>query len=199
MREKCFALATHNDHKLSEFRAMLAKRGMEVSSMKELGFFDEIEENGDSFEENALIKARALCKLSGRAAIADDSGLEVEALGGAPGIYSARYGGDAAKNDKERTALLLENMRAVEDGKRAARFVSCIALVFPDGREYVVEGEVKGSITRDVCGENGFGYDPVFYVPEYSKTMGEMPAELKNEISHRACAFKKFCTLLEEI
>ena len=211
-----FILTSHNKNKLREMDAILQELGIEVSALPEGA--PEPVEDGDTFEENALIKARAACALTGLPALADDSGLCVDALNGAPGVYSARYGSAeyfeyAEKhglsvgleplpphaNDKERTLRLLRNLAAVPDGKRQARFVSAIACVWPDGRELTVRGECEGEIARRLAGENGFGYDPVFLVPDYGCTFGELPAEVKNQISHRARALQKLKEKLNEI
>jgi len=191
-----FVAATGNAGKLREFRAILGAMGFEVISAEEAGFFDDVEETGTTFRENALIKARAVCVATGIAALADDSGLEVSALGGAPGVYSARYGGDQCKTDADRVILLLKNMAEKTD--RAARFVSYIACVFPDGRELVADGECAGEIAREPRGYGGFGYDPVFFLPEFGKTMAEVSPETKNKISHRGVALENFSALLEK-
>ena len=176
--------------KLSELSQILSATGAEVISQRDAGLELEADETGTSFEENALIKARAACDALGEPAIADDSGLVVDALGGEPGVYSARYGGDKCKNDMERTALLLKNM----EGKtqRSARFVSCIACVFPNGDIIEARGECEGVISLAPRGAGGFGYDPVFEFPESGKTMSEISAEEKNAVSHRGAALRNF-------
>jgi XTP/dITP diphosphohydrolase len=178
-----FIAATNNKGKLRELEYLLSKLGCELLSLEKADFSGEIEENGKTFEENALIKAETVMKSTGLAAIADDSGIEVDALGGAPGIHSARFAGPGMHVVK-----LLDVLRDVPEGKRGARFVSAIACAFPDGDRIVVRGECKGEILFEARGTGGFGYDPVFYVPEYGQTFAEMPAELKNRISHRAHA-----------
>ena len=206
-----FILASHNAKKLRELREILDTLGIAVSALPSGA--PEPEENGDSFEENALIKARAACILTGKPALADDSGLCVDALDGAPGVYSARYGAaaycarfadgfpvlppDAA--DADRTQRLLRAMEAVPEEKRQARFVSVVACVFPDGREFTVRGVCEGEIARQVQGDGGFGYDPVFFIPEYGKTFGELPPENKNRISHRGHALQGCFAKLQEI
>ncbi|MBQ8140482.1 MAG: RdgB/HAM1 family non-canonical purine NTP pyrophosphatase [Clostridia bacterium] len=188
-------LASRNKHKISELQTLLGKyiEGIEILSLDDAGIYGEIEENGNSFSENALIKAKAAA-VSGYIGIGDDSGLEVTALGGAPGIYSARYAGghgdDAANNE-----LLLKNLVGVSD--RSARFVCALACVFPDGRESLcVLGEAKGEIISEYRGAGGFGYDPLFYFPPLEKTFGELTAEEKNKVSHRSDAIKKLAEAL---
>lgn len=183
--------ATNNKGKLAELRDILSKLGLEVVSLQEIGFVGEVEECGKTFEENALLKAEAVMNATGLATVADDSGLEVDALGGAPGIYSARYA-----EPGRRKAKLLEELRNVPEEKRTARFVSAIACVFPDGRRIVVRGVCEGKILFECRGTGGFGYDTLFYVPEYGRTFAEMPMELKNRISHRARALQR---LAEEL
>jgi len=181
-----FVLASNNPKKLKEMREILSELGIEVISQGEAGVNIEVEETGRTFEENALLKAAAVMEATGLPAIADDSGLMVDALGGAPGIYSARYGGDECRTDAERIEYLLRNMGDTDE--RGASFVSTIACVFPDGRRIITRGECTGLILREPRGSGGFGYDPVFYLPEYNMTMAEMSPEQKNKISHRAKA-----------
>ena len=181
-----FVLASNNPKKLKEMREILSELGIEVISQGEAGVNIEVEETGRTFEENALLKAAAVMEATGLPAIADDSGLMVDALGGAPGIYSARYGGDECRTDAERIEYLLQNMGDTDE--RGASFVSTIACVFPDGRRIITRGECTGLILREPRGSGGFGYDPVFYLPEYNMTMAEMSPEQKNKISHRAKA-----------
>ena len=189
-----FVLASNNPGKLREMREILSELGVEVLSQREAGISVEPEETGTTFAENALIKARAAMEASGLAAIADDSGIVVEALGGAPGVYSARYGGCAT--DEERTRLLLKNMENEEH--RAAKFVSDIAVVFPNGDELVTAGECAGELTREPRGENGFGYDPIFYMPCFGRTLAEVTAEEKNGVSHRGRALRAMKEKLTE-
>lgn len=186
--------ATGNAGKLRELRRILEAQGHEVVSQKELGITIEPDETGTTFEENALIKARAACAASGLPAMADDSGICVDALNGAPGIHSARY---CPGTDRERTEFLLKNMEAVPDGQRQGRFVSVIACVYPDGTEFTVRGECEGVILREIRGEGGFGYDPVFFSPDDGCTFAEMPQARKNEISHRARALAAMKAALE--
>lgn len=185
-----FILASNNKNKLRELKTMLSSMGADIISQSEAGLSLDAEETGETFEENALIKATAACEALGEPAIADDSGLVVEALGDAPGLYSARYGGESVRSDAERTALLLRNMEGVED--RAAKFVSCIACVFPNGDVITSRGECHGLISLEPRGENGFGFDPVFLVPETGKTLAELTPDEKNAVSHRGNALRDF-------
>lgn len=189
-----YILASNNKGKLREMKAILAETGAEVVSQSEAGANFEAEETGETFEENALIKARAACEALHEPAIADDSGLCVDALGGAPGVYSARYGG--CKTDPERVALLLKNLGGEKN--RSARFVSCIACVFPNGDVLTARGECPGTITTVPRGDGGFGYDPVFELPGTGKTMSELTEEEKNAVSHRGRALKQFQEKLRE-
>lgn len=185
-------LASNNAHKLEELRAILTTLGMEVVSQKEMGITIEPNENGTTFEENSYIKARTIMDCCGLPTIADDSGLMVDALNGAPGIYSARFGGEKYRTDRERLEYLLERMQDVPDERRTAKFVSVITLLTPEGKKIVARGECPGVILHAPKGENGFGYDPVFYVPEEACTFAQLPAERKNRISHRARALAAF-------
>lgn len=189
-----YVIATNNAHKLREIRAILENDSRAFLSMEEAHIHTDPEETGATFEENALIKARAACAASGLPAMADDSGICVDALGGAPGIHSARY---CPGTDRERTEFLLKNMEAVPDGQRQGRFVSVIACVYPDGTEFTVRGECEGVILREIRGEGGFGYDPVFFSPGDGCTFAEMPQARKNEISHRARALAAMKAALE--
>ncbi len=182
-----YVIATNNAHKLSEIREILENDRRRFLSMKEAGIATDPEENGLTFEENALIKARAACQASGMPALADDSGLEVDALGGAPGIRSARY---CAGSDQDRVDFLLKNLEGVPAEKRGAQFVSAIACVYPDGTEVALRGICRGVILTENHGQGGFGYDPVFFVPEEGQTFASMPQERKNAISHRANSLK---------
>lgn len=180
-----YVIATNNAHKLQEIRDILENDRRRFLSMKEAGIATDPEENGTTFEENALIKARAACKASGMPALADDSGLEVDALNGEPGIYSARY---CVGSDEDRVDFLLKKMENVPDEQRGAQFVSAIACVYPDGTEFAIRGICRGEILRECHGEGGFGYDPVFFVRSEGETFSSMPQERKNQISHRANA-----------
>ena len=188
--------ATGNKDKMKEIRMILSDLDVEILSMKEAGISVDIEENGTTFEENALIKARAICKLAGEMVLADDSGLEIDYLNKEPGIYSARYmGEDTSYHIKNKS--LIDRLEGVPDEKRTARFVCAIAAVFPDGKELVVRGTVEGIIGYEEKGENGFGYDPIFYLPERGCTTAELPPEEKNSISHRGNALRLMKDLLE--
>lgn len=189
--------ATRNRGKLEEIAQLLAGLPYEVISMTEAGVTGDIAENGDTFEENALIKAREVRRMTGEAVMADDSGLEVDHLGGAPGIHSARYAGEKA-TDEDRIRKLLTELSGVPADRRTARFICAIALILPDGREIVVKGTCEGFITTEPAGKGGFGYDPVFYVPEFGMTFAQMDEELKNSISHRGNALRKILDILSE-
>ena len=190
-------LASKNPHKLTELSAILSQHGFEIALESEYGLDIDVDETGTTFEENSLLKAEAVMKASGLPVLADDSGLMVDALNGAPGVYSARYGHKSS--DGERTAFLLENMKDVPDDKRTAKFVCVITCLWPDGRKIGARGECPGVITREVHGENGFGYDPVFYLPELGMTYAELPSEQKNAISHRARALQDFCRKYQQM
>ena len=188
-------LASHNKKKMAEMRAILGELGVEVLSQSDVGVDMEPEETGTTFEENSRIKAVAIMEATGLPAIADDSGLVVEALDGAPGVYSARYGGEGL-DDTGRWQLLLKNMEGKEN--RACKFVSVICCAFPDGTELMARGEVHGVVAHGPKGEGGFGYDPVFWLPERGKSMAELTAEEKNQISHRGNALRVFKKELEK-
>lgn len=191
--------ATNNRHKLSEIRDILKDKGIEVKSMADAGLFVEIEENGETFIENALIKAREVLRLTGEAAIADDSGLEVEALNGQPGVRSARYSGETGLDkDKKNNEKLKKAMENIPEERRGARFCSAIAAVFPDGKEITALGYIYGRIGYTEKGEHGFGYDPLFIIEGCGKTMAELNPSEKNSISHRANALKEFVKRLEQ-
>ena len=194
-------LASRNQKKIKEMETILATHfpGVRILSLDDVGFEGDIEENGTTYEENALIKARTAVEAGKHRypAIADDSGLSVDALDGAPGVYSARYAGghgdDAANN-----ALLLKNLSHLPVSERTARFVCCIALVYPDGREMTVRGETEGLIINEARGNGGFGYDPYFYYQPFGKTFAELSAEEKNAISHRGKAIAKVAEVLKD-
>lgn len=181
--------ATSNPGKMSEIREIMQDLGVEILSMKEAGIEADIVEDGKTFEENALIKARTIRDLAGCLVLADDSGLEVDALNGEPGIYSARYMGEDTSYDLK-NANIIERLFGMEDEGRSARFVCVIAAAFPDGTEETRQGTIEGRIAYEPAGENGFGYDPIFYVPEYGCTTAQLSAEQKNEISHRGKALR---------
>jgi XTP/dITP diphosphohydrolase len=178
-------LATRNRGKIKEFTALLGRVFEKIMSLRDLDLVPNIIEDGNTFRENALKKARSISELTQKPTLADDSGLEVEALCGRPGVFSSRYAGEDA-GDKENIKKLLQELNGVSD--RRARFVCILALVFPGGREIIVEGTCDGIIIDEPRGEGGFGYDPVFFVPEMKKTMAELTPEEKNLISHRARA-----------
>lgn len=194
MRRLIFA--TGNEHKMVEIREILGELPVEILSMKDVGIKADIVENGNTFEENALIKAKEVCKLAGEMVLADDSGLEIAYLNGEPGIYSARYmGEDTSYRIKNQN--LIDRLEGVPDEKRTARFVCAIAAAFPDGRSFVVRGTIEGIIGYEERGTNGFGYDPIFYLPERGVSTAEIPPEEKNSISHRGNALRKMKELLE--
>ena len=191
-------LASKNKHKLVEIRQITDLFDMELVLQSELGIDIDVEENGTTFEENSYIKAEAVMKASGLPALADDSGICVDALGGEPGIYSARYGFDDTLDDRGRLELLLKNTEHVPDGQRQAKFVAVITLVTPDGEVIQARGEIHGELLRAPAGEHGFGYDPIFYYPPMGKSTAEMAPEEKNQVSHRANALKVFYEKLKE-
>ena len=187
---KRIIFATGNEDKMKEIRQIMEDLGIEVLSMKEAGVTLEVEENGTTFEENALIKAKALCEKTGEITLADDSGLEVDYLNKEPGIYSARYlGRDTPYSEKN--AYIIDQLRDARGDERSARFVCAAAAAFPDGRTEVVRGIMEGQIAYRPAGENGFGYDPIFYLPDYGCTSAEISPEEKNRISHRGKALRK--------
>ena len=184
-----FVLATHNPGKLREMGEILKDFGIEVVSPKDLGITVDVEETGATFAENAMLKAKAICQAAGLPAIADDSGLCVDALNGAPGVYSARYGGEGL-DDKGRYLLLLSSLRGAPT--RAAHFACAVACAFPNGDTLTAEGRCDGSIAYAPLGEGGFGYDPVFLLPGIGKTFGQLSQEEKSAVSHRGRALKDF-------
>ncbi len=186
-------LATHNKHKTKEFKRILETLGCDIDilTLDEIGFSGEIVEDGNTFEENAMIKAKTAANL-GYIGIADDSGLCVDALGGAPGIYSARYAGDIC-DDKANNDKLLHELRDVPDEKRSAQFVCAIACAFPSGENnFTVKADTEGFITHEESGDNGFGYDPLFYCEKFGKTFASLTPDEKNSLSHRGRAIKLF-------
>ena len=196
-------LASRNQKKIAELRQLLSELILDtqVLSLDDVGTVDDIEENGTTFEENALIKARVAAG-SGYIGVADDSGLAVDALGGEPGVYSARY---AAKchfagdhDDEGNNQCLLYNLRDVPDDRRGGAYVCAIACVFPDGREFVVRGEARGILLREYHGSGGFGYDPLFFFPQFGKTFAQVSAEEKHTVSHRGKAMREFAKKLKE-
>ena len=188
--ERKIIFATGNENKMKEIRMILSDLGMPILSMKEAGICVDVVEDGTTFEENALIKATEIAKnVQNCIVLADDSGLEIDYLNKEPGIYSARYAGENTSYDIKNN-LLLSRLEGVPDEKRTARFVCAIAAAFPDGTTEVVRGTIEGRIGYEIAGENGFGYDPIFYVPEYGCTTAEMNPEQKNELSHRGKALR---------
>lgn len=194
---KRIVFATGNAHKMKEIRMILADLGMEICSMKEVGIDIDIVEDGTTFEENAMIKAEAIAEcLPNDIVMADDSGLEIDYLNKEPGIYSARYMGEDTSYDIKNQALL-DRLDGVPDERRTARFVCALAAVFPDGSKEVVRGTVEGRIGYEIAGAHGFGYDPIFYLPEYGCTAAELAPEKKNEMSHRGNALRMMRRLME--
>ena len=186
---KKIIFATGNQDKMKEIREILADMDVEVVSMKEAGIHADIVEDGSTFEENAIIKAKTICEMTGEITLADDSGLEIDYLNKEPGIYSARYMGEDTSY-RIKNANLIERLNGVPDEKRTARFVCAVAAAFPDGSVKTVRGTMEGLIGYEEKGENGFGYDPIFYLPEYGCTSAELSMEEKNKISHRGKALR---------
>lgn len=189
--------ATSNAGKMKEIREILKDLDVEILSMKEAGINADIVENGKTFEENALIKARAIRDLADCIVLADDSGLEVDALNKEPGIYSARYMGEDTSYDLK-NANIIGRLSGLTGSERSARFVCVIAAAFPDGTEETRRATIEGQIAAAPAGENGFGYDPIFYVPEYKCTTAQLAAEQKNEISHRGKALRAMKEVLRQ-
>ena len=195
--EQKIVFATGNEGKMREVRLILQDLGFPVLSMKETGVSLDIEENGTTFAENAMIKAREVWEKTGGIVLADDSGLVVDYLGGEPGVYSARYLGEDTSYEIKNQAII-DRLADAKEEERTARFVSAIAAVLPDGSELVTEGTVEGLIAHEPAGNGGFGYDPIFYLPEYGVTSAEIPIEKKNEISHRGKALEAMKIKLRE-
>lgn len=191
-------LASKNPHKLLEISKITEKFDIELVMESDLGVDIDVEETGTTFEENSFLKANAVMQATGLPALADDSGIAVDALNGEPGVYSARYGFDDTLDDWGRIQLLLKNTEHVPDGQRQAQFVCVITLVTPQGQVIQARGEVHGELLRAPAGEGGFGYDPIFYYPPYGKSLAEVSAEEKNQVSHRANALKAFYEKLKE-
>lgn len=189
-------IATHNPGKVKEFKEILEPRGYDVKSLAEIGFTEEIEETGHTFEENAILKAEAVVKAVNKMVIADDSGLSIDNLGGRPGVYSARYAGEQ-KDDQANIEKVLSELKGIEKEQRTARFRCALAVSIPGEETKTVEGHVEGYIAEEPRGEYGFGYDPIFIVKDKDKTMAELTSDEKNKISHRADALKKLSKLLE--
>lgn len=195
--ERKIIFATGNQDKMKEIQMILEDLGIVVSSMKEAGIDVDIVEDGTTFEENAMIKAEAIAKLTDAIVLADDSGLEIDYLNKEPGIYSARYAGTDTSYEIKNN-LLLQRLEGVPDEKRTARFVCAIAAVFQDGSKETVRGTIEGRIGYEIAGEHGFGYDPIFYLPEYGCTTAELDPEKKNELSHRGKALRLMREIIEQ-
>ena len=191
-------LASKNKHKLVEISKITEKFGIELILQSELGVDIDVEETGTTFEENSFLKAEAVMKATGLPALADDSGIAVDALNGEPGVYSARYGFDDTLDDWGRLLLLLKNTEHVPDGQRQAQFVCVITMVTPEGQTIQARGEIHGELLREARGANGFGYDPIFYYPPFGKTTAEMSPEDKNQVSHRGQALRIFYDKMKE-
>lgn len=197
--------ATGNEHKMVEIRMILKDLGAQILSQKEAGIFADVVEDGSTFEENALIKATEIAKAAREnpefkdaVILADDSGLEIDALNKEPGIYSARYMGEDTSYDIKNRALI-ERLAGVPEKERTARFVCAIAASFPDGSSQVVRGTMEGIIGYEIAGENGFGYDPIFFLPEYRCTSAQLSPEKKNELSHRGEALRKMREIIQKL
>lgn len=188
-------IATKNAGKAKEFQHIFSQYQITVKSLLDFEEIEDIVEDGETFEENALIKARAIAKQFNQVVIADDSGLEVDALHGRPGVYSARYAGEG-RDDQANIKKVLSELEGIPAEQRGARFVCALALVTPEGEESVVRGTCEGQILTECLGSEGFGYDPIFYLPELEKTMAQIPKHQKNVLSHRADAFAKLQTIL---
>ena len=191
-------LASKNRHKLVEISKIMEKLDIQLVLQSDLGVDIDVEETGKTFEENSFLKAEAVMKATGLPALADDSGIAVDALNGEPGIYSARYGFDESLDDWGRLLLLLKNTENVPDGQRQAQFVCVITLVTPDGQVIQARGEAHGELLREAAGQGGFGYDPIFYYPPYGKTFAEVTPEEKNAVSHRAVALRLMYEKMKE-
>lgn len=194
---KKIVFASNNNGKIKEVREILKDFDSQVLTMKEAGADIDIEENGKTFEENALIKARAVMQITGEITMADDSGLEIDYLNGEPGVYSARYMGHDTSYDIKNNAII-ERMKNAEGDERSARFVCAIAAVFPDGKEFVKRGTMEGVIGEKPVGDNGFGYDPILFLPQYNKSSAQLTSEEKNSISHRGEALNKMKQEIEK-
>lgn len=189
--------ATYNEGKLREIREILSDLKIEILSLNEVGITSEIEENGNTFEENAMIKAKTIAELVNGIIIADDSGLEVDALNKEPGIYSARYMGEETSYDIKNSTII-ERLAHVETKDRTARFVCAMACTMPSGEVFTTRGTIEGEIGYEIINGNGFGYDPIFYVPKYKKNLSQLSLEEKNKISHRGHALRELKLLLKK-
>ena len=191
-------LATQNLGKVKELQALLHGEEIEVMSLRDIANWEEVEETGETFAENAALKARVAAKRSGLISLADDSGLEVDALKGAPGVYSARYAGEP-KDDERNNEKLIKELEGVPEEERSGRFRCALVIATPEGEEFLTEGTVEGRIQKERRGTEGFGYDPLFYLPDFKRTMAELNVSQKNKLSHRAQAFQKAIPILREI
>lgn len=191
-------LATQNQGKVKELQELLANAQIEVLSLRDIPDWEEVEETGSTFAENAAFKAHTAVQRTGYITIADDSGLEVDALGGAPGVYSARYAGEP-KDDERNNDKLLKALEEVPDEERTGRFRCALVIATPEGQEFLTEGTVEGRILRTRRGQAGFGYDPLFFIPDFGRTMAELTMLQKNKVSHRAQAFQKAIPLLKDL
>jgi XTP/dITP diphosphohydrolase len=190
-------IATHNPGKLREMQALLAPLGFKILSLKDFPEAPNVLEDGATFAENAAIKAKTVAQMTGRPAIADDSGLVVKALGGRPGVFTSRFAGEKTP-DRKKCQRLLQEMAGIPEEQREAAFVCAIAVALPEGEVKMVEGECQGRISFSPRGENGFGFDPIFFVPELGKTMAELEPEVKNQVSHRGRALQKLKLILPQ-
>lgn len=197
MKDKVI-FASNNAGKIREVKEIMQDFGKEILSLEEAGIHTDIEENGTTFEENALIKCRAIHEMTGAMVLADDSGLEIDYLNKEPGVYSARYLGHDTPYDIK-NQIILDRLKEAEGPARSTRYVCAMAAVLPDGREYTALGTIEGLISQEPAGNGGFGYDPIFLVPEYSKTMAELPPDEKNAISHRGRALRALRDILAQI
>ena len=199
MTRQQLLVATHNKGKVREYRQLLRDLPVDLVSLDDLGIIHDVEETGATFHENAWLKARTYCGLAQMLTLSDDSGLEVDALGGEPGVHSARYGGNLCRSDEERVSLLLGNLAGVPWEKRTARFRCVIAIRTPDGTEVSVVGSVAGMIQYEPQGTEGFGYDPVFYLPSFGRTLSQLSMEDKNRVSHRGDAAHRAAAALRRL
>lgn len=191
-------IATNNQGKVKEIKKFYKNLGINFLSLKDFPEIKSIKEQFKTYEENAFQKARTISELTGITALADDSGIEIDALDGKPGVFSARFGGTKI-SDKERNQKILSLMKNTPEGLRKARFVCIIAIIKPDGKHYIVKSICNGRITEEPRGKSGFGYDPIFLIPKYNKTFAEMDSDLKNKISHRGKALKKAGKILKKL
>ena len=197
MARETLLIGTNNAHKVTELRRILGEADVTLLTPADAGIEIEVEETGETFEENARLKARAFCVASGLPSLADDSGIEVDALGGRPGVRSARYGGDGL-DDADRTQLLLDELADVPEEQRTCRYCVVLVLARPDGSEVIADGACEGRAAYAPVGENGFGYDPIFYVPRFGRTMAQLDPAEKDAISHRGQAARRMAGLLRE-